>query len=72
MKTFKKALSVLLSIILVFSVCSVAVAQPANGQKKSELSFAVLSDPHYYPESLTGGNCQAWLDYCSINSKLFR
>ena len=73
MKTFKKALALLLSIMLVFSVCSVAVnAQPSNGAKKSELSFAVLSDPHYYPESLTGDNCQAWLDYCSINSKLFR
>lgn len=73
MKNLKKALALLLSIMLVFSVCSVAVtAQPTNGGKKSELSFAVLSDPHYYPESLTGNNCQAWLDYCSINSKLFR
>lgn len=73
MKNIKKALALLLSIMLVFSVCSVAVtAQPTNGAKKSELSFAVLSDPHYYPESLTGNNCQAWLDYCNINSKLFR
>lgn len=73
MKTFKKALSLILSVLLVFSVCSVAAtAQPSDGQKKSELSFAVMSDPHYYPESLTGNNCQAWLDYCSINSKLFR
>ncbi len=73
MKTLKKALALILSIMLVFSVCSVAVnAQPSNGAEKSELSFAVLSDPHYYPESLTGDNCQAWLDYCSINSKLFR
>ena len=73
MKTFKKALSLLLSVLLVFSVCSVAVnAQPIGGEKKSELQFAVLSDPHYYPASLTGNDCQAWLDYCSINSKLFR
>ena len=73
MKTLKKALALLLSIMLVFSVCSGAVnAQLNNGQKKSELQFAVLSDPHYYPEALTGNNCQAWLDYCNINSKLFR
>ena len=73
MKNLKKALALLLSLMLVFSVCSIAVtAQPSNGAKKSELSFAVLSDPHYYPESLTGDNCQAWLDYCSINTKLFR
>ncbi len=73
MKTLKKALALLLSIMMVFSVCSVAInAQADFGEKKSELQFAVMSDPHYYPESLTGNNCQAWLDYCSMGSKLYR
>lgn len=73
MKTLKKALALILSIMMVFSVCSVAIsAQDDLGEKKSDLQFAVMSDPHYYPETLTGDNCQAWLDYCSINSKLFR
>lgn len=73
MKTLKKTLALLLSIIMVFSVCSVAInAQADFGEKKSELQFAVMSDPHYYPESLTGDNCQAWLDYCKMGSKLYR
>lgn len=73
MKNFKRAISLLLSIMLVFSACSVAAnAKDDFGKKKSELQFAILSDPHYYPETLTGNNCQAWLDYCSINSKLYR
>lgn len=73
MKNFKRAISLLLSIILVFSACSVAAnAKDDFCKKKSELQFAILSDPHYYPETLTGDNCQAWLDYCSINSKLYR
>lgn len=60
MKALKKTLALLLSILMVFSVTSVAIsAQDDLGEKKSELSFAVLSDPHYYPASLTGGNCQA-------------
>ena len=73
MKALKKTLALLLSILMVFSVTSVAIsAQDDLGEKKSELSFAVLSDPHYYPASLTGGNCQAWVDYCSITTKLYR
>ena len=72
MKAFKKALALLLSVLLVFSACSVAATAVPESEKRSELQFAVLSDPHYYPETLTGNNCQAWLDYCNINSKLFR
>lgn len=73
MKTFRKALALFLSVLMIFSVTSIAIsAEDDLGEKKSELEFAVLSDPHYYPYSLTGDNSQAWLDYCSINSKLFR
>ena len=73
MKTIKRALALLLSVLMIFSVTSVAINAKDNlGEKKSELEFAVLSDPHYFPYSLTGDNCQAWLDYCSLNSKLFR
>lgn len=73
MKTLKKALALLLSVLMVFSATSLAIsAQDDLGEKKSELDFAILSDPHYYPASLTGDNCQAWLDYCNNSSKLFR
>lgn len=73
MKKIKKALALLLSVLLIFSASSVAISANNDlGEKKSELSFAVLSDPHYYPDSLTGDNCQAWNDYCDINSKLYR
>lgn len=73
MKALKKTLALVLSIMMVFSVCSVAISAQADfGEKKSELQFAVMSDPHYYPESLTGNNCQAWLDYCTMGSKLYR
>ncbi len=74
MKKFKKLLCVLLSLCMVFSLVSVATTTAADerGEKTGELSFATLSDPHYFPESLTGNNCQAWIDYCSMNSKLYR
>jgi len=73
MKTIKKALALLLSVLMVFSVTSIAISAQDNlGEKKSELEFAVVSDPHYYPASLTGDGCQAWLDYCNTTSKLYR
>ncbi len=73
MKTMKKLLCVLLSMCLIFGCISiVSTAETNDGKVKSELSFATLSDTHYYPESLTGNNCQAWLDYCSRNAKLYR
>ncbi len=73
MKSFKRVLALLLSALMVFSVMSVAgFAQDDLGEEKSKLNFAVLSDPHYFPDALTGDNCQAWLDYCAENTKLFR
>ncbi len=73
MKQFKKVLCILLTLCLLFGmVSSVSVAQTNNGAVKSELSFATLSDTHYFPKSLTGNECQAWLDYCGINAKLYR
>ncbi|MEE1321718.1 MAG: metallophosphoesterase [Acutalibacteraceae bacterium] len=73
MKTMKKLLCVFLSVCLIFGCVSiVSTAETNDGKVKSELSFATLSDAHYYPESLTGNNCQAWLDYCSRNAKLYR
>lgn len=73
MKKFKKALCVLLTLSLLFGLVSTAsYAETNDGKVKSELSFNTLSDIHYFPESLTGNNCDAWLEYCSINSKLYR
>lgn len=72
MKTFKRALALLLSLTMVFSLVSSATYAADEREQTASLSFATLSDIHYYPESLTGDSCQAWLDYCSINAKLYR
>ncbi len=73
MKHIKKVMCVLLTLCLLFGmVSSVSVAEINDGKVKSELSFTTLSDTHYFPETLTGDNCQAWLDYCSRNAKLYR
>ncbi|MGN0448712.1 MAG: metallophosphoesterase [Acutalibacteraceae bacterium] len=73
MKSLKKVLAVLMSIVMVFSMTSVmGFAEDNLGTQKSQIKFAVLSDPHYYPDALTGDDCQAWLDYCAEGTKLYR
>ncbi len=70
MKTGKKLISLLLSVIMLISCVSIG----AFSQEKTEistLSFTTLTDIHFYPSSLTGDNCEAWQEYCSQNFKLF-
>lgn len=70
MKTSKKILSVILSVLLVISCVSFAVS-PVEITKTASLSFTTVTDIHFYPSSLTGGNSDAWQRYCNQNFKLF-
>lgn len=72
MHKFKKIISVLLTLTLIFGTVGI-VSNAEFGKEKvvSSLSFATLSDPHYYPYSLTGDNCQAYQDFCKGNTKLY-
>ncbi len=70
MKNFKKTLSVILALAMVFSLMG-TVAYARSGMAESEIVFAVLSDPHYYPDSLTGDNCEEYREFCSYNSKMY-
>lgn len=72
MKHFKRVLALILAVTMVFSLVSSGVFAAKGKEEVSSLSFTTLSDMHYYPETLTGNNCQAWLDYCAINAKLYR
>lgn len=73
MKHIKKALCLVLALCMLFGLMTTSsVAKPNTGSIKSELSFVTMSDPHYYPASLTGNDCDAWLEYCAMNSKLYR
>lgn len=72
MKKFKKIISVILTLTLLLGTVSlVSGAELWKSKTVSSLSFATLSDPHYYPDSLTGGNCAAYQDYCKGSTKLY-
>lgn len=72
MRNFKKIISVILTLTLLLGTVSlVSGAELWKGKTVSSLSFATLSDPHYYPDSLTGGNCAAYQDYCKGSTKLY-
>ncbi|MBR6568127.1 MAG: metallophosphoesterase [Clostridia bacterium] len=70
MKNAKRLIAVILSFAMVFSLMG-TVAYAESTKAESDISFAVLSDPHYYPDSLTGDNCEAYRNFCSYNLKLY-
>lgn len=72
MKNFKRIISVILTLTLLLGTVSLASSAGLWKSKElSSLSFATLSDPHYYPDSLTGDNCAAYQDYCKGSTKLY-
>ncbi len=72
MRNFKKIISVILTLTLLLgSVSLISGAELWKSKELSSLSFATLSDPHYYPYSLTGDNCAAYQDYCKGSTKLY-
>lgn len=72
MKKMKKLLSLVLSLILVFSAVSVAGnAADASKRETASLPFASISDIHIYPESLMGNRSKEWMDFGRLESKCF-
>ncbi len=72
----KKILSVMLSVCMLFSALSVGIFGAAESGDPDEivssLSFSAISDIHYYPQSYTGSNCEAWQEYCTMESKEYQ
>ena len=73
MKNFRRVLSLVLCLALVFSCAGMFsyATDLRNETPVAELNFVTISDPHFYPESLMGGKCDAWQAYASTNTKQF-
>lgn len=71
MKNLKRIISLVLCLAMVFSLASSFsyAADLRDETPKTKLNFVTISDPHFYPEKLMGGRCQAWQDYTSTNIK---
>ncbi len=73
MKSMKKIIALLLVLSMMLGITSsVSAADFRFESPKIENSFTTLSEPNFYPSSLTGDDCEAWREYCKINSKLYR
>ena len=70
MRSFKKILCVVLTLLLLASTAP-AVTGSAQTQPADTLKFATMSDVHFYPQSMTGGSCEAWLRYCRNDCKQY-
>lgn len=72
MRNFKKIISVILTLTLLLGTVSLAASAGLWKSKEiSALTFNTLSDTHFFPDSLTGNNCEAYQDYCEGSSKLY-
>lgn len=73
MKNIKKLIAVILSLAMVFSLASSMsyAAQFKDKEVLSSLSFNTFSDPHFYPQSLTGNNCEEFRELCASGTKLY-
>lgn len=76
MKFPKKIIAVFLSAVMLFSACPISIfgaaVKDGNSDKVvSSLSFSAVSDIHYYPQSYTGNNCEAWQEFSTKASKEF-
>lgn len=70
MKGLKRITATALAFVMVITLMGSA-AYGIGSAKKNEISFAVLSDPHFYPDSLTGNDCEEYMEYCSYSSKMY-
>ena len=70
MKTAKKLLCVALSVLLLAGILPVSRVR-ADPQPAETLKLATFSDVHFYPQSMTGNGCEAWMKYCRNDCKQY-
>ena len=69
MTRMKKLISVLLTLAMLFCLVPAADVAAADASPVGTVKFATLSDVHFYPQSLTGGGCPAWMTFCRNDCK---
>lgn len=69
MKNVKKIFCVFITLAMVFCIAQPAYAADPKGKKTSSISFSVMSDIHYYPESLMGDKSEEWLNTSRSEAK---
>ncbi|OQA69871.1 MAG: Alkaline phosphatase precursor [Firmicutes bacterium ADurb.Bin262] len=67
-RSFFKTAAAALAMVLVLA-CVQPAADAAVSVPRAPLQAAVLSDIHYYPQSLMGDKGDAWRQYCENNAR---
>ena len=66
-RLFSKAMSLLLTAMLVISIIPTGIVV-SSAVDKSEMTVGVMTDVHYYPRSLMGNDINEFIDVCKLNS----
>jgi 3',5'-cyclic AMP phosphodiesterase CpdA len=68
----KRIMAIALSVIILFAAVPAGAVAASAQAKSSPLQIGVVSDIHYYPDALSGNDCQAFIDYCDLNARQYR
>ena len=68
---FTKLTAFVMALIILFSAVPSGMLSALAVVQKAPLQIAVVSDIHYYPQSLMGGKGAAWQAYCNNNDRQF-
>ncbi len=71
MRNFKKITAVLCALVLVLCMAQPAVSAIEKGSVTGRLNFTVISDLHYYPQSLMGNKGEQWQKASRLSAKLY-
>ena len=69
MKRIRKFLSILMAFVMLFCLVPAIEVAAEKAIPVDTVKFATMSDLHFYPQSLTGNGCPAWLANCRNDCK---
>lgn len=70
-RRFSKITALALAMVFLLSALPAGVVNALGSVQKAPVQLAVLSDIHYYPQSLMGDKGEAWQTYCEKNARQF-
>lgn len=72
MKSFKKIIAVLLSLLMLTGTVQLAsFAENGDQTVKDSMPFVSISDLHVFAESEMGNRGSEWMDFCRLDSKMY-
>ncbi len=67
----KRVLAAALSAVIVLAAMPAGAFVASATNRSEPMQIGVISDIHYFPDSLTGNNCEAFTELCNSNARQY-